>query len=124
MRSTLSIGSRRFSSIERGLRNSKLGTGERRFYSIGARAVVHRALLARRKLRLAEVILALGVGYRAAPRSIGQYGNTALHRRPRRESVVPTFDGRIVGEIDVPPLRAQDPGEEMISAMLYSSPVR
>src|SRR5229473_5402358 len=63
------------------------------------------------ELRLAEIILPLGVGNRPLPRPVGQYGDAALHRGPRRHFVVPALYRRILGEIDVPPLRAPDPRE-------------
>src|SRR5713226_4997451 len=56
---------------------------------------------ARRELGGAERVLALGVGNRPLARAASQHREAALHRRSRRDLVIPAFDRRIFVEIDV-----------------------
>src|SRR5438034_11110959 len=49
----------------------------------------------------AERVLALGVGDRLLARAAGQHREAALHRRPRRDLVIPALHRRIFAEIDV-----------------------
>ena len=55
---------------------------------------------ARRELGLAERVLALGVGDRPWRWCVGQHRDAALHRRPRRDLVVPALHRRIFAEVD------------------------
>src|SRR5271156_5289447 len=82
---------------------------------------------ARGELRRSEIILALSIVDRAAPRAVGQHLDPPLYRRPRRHLVVPAFDRGVVGEVDVAPLGTADPrkGDDVGHAVyLTGEPMR
>ena len=54
----------------------------------------------RGKLRRAKRVLAFGVADLTITLVVGQYREAALHRRPRRDFVIPAFDGWVLVHVD------------------------
>ena len=54
----------------------------------------------RGKLRRPKRVLAFGVADLTITLVVGQYREAALHRRPRRDFVIPAFDGWVLVHVD------------------------
>ena len=54
----------------------------------------------RGKLRRAKRVLAFGVADLTITLVVGQYREAALHRGPRRDFVIPAFDGWVLVHVD------------------------
>src|SRR3954454_20489657 len=94
-----------------------LGAHRRVFLDSGSAAVrrpgitvkeARRRSSSRCELRRAERVLALDIVDLAVALLIGQYREPSLHRRTRRDSIVPALDRGVLGKVEGPALVEMD----------------